>query len=188
MIVESPQALMEEKGVSASNGVHTIRELVPFRVMMGNFTPKAVTLEKGTVIGNIPPGPATLIKGRTISTAELFGIEVPSSSPSSPPMEKIKWAEIGEDSSTTAKVDSPPGTATTAHKYSEEIRGLDVSYQETIRDMLSKYQHLWVGELGEISTAAHCIELIPGALPVRSQPHRQGPEGRQFEKEVDHML
>ena len=69
------------------------------------------------------------------------------------------------------------------------LNSVPAEYHERIRKMLAKHAHMWSGHLGEITTAVHRIELIPGATPVRQMPYRQGPKGRQYEKEeVDRML
>ncbi len=55
--------------------------------------------------------------------------------------------------------------------------------------MLAKHAKLWSGDIGTISETVHSIELISGARPVLQMPYRQGPKGRQVEKEeVDRIL
>lgn len=161
VVIEPSRALLEQFGVAASNGVHNIAAKVPFKMMMANFTHTAASLHKNEIVAFLLTGPATLIKSQTISTAEVFGIELPLSPTRipSPELEKEKGGE-------SVKQDD---------KHPEEVRCLDLSHvQEShhgaIREMLSKHKDLWSGQLGEISTADHRIELIPGARPVKMQP------------------
>jgi len=116
--------------------------------MVANFGTLATTLKKGAVIARVLPGPATVIRTQ-IPAAEVLGIETPSlTTPAEPDSDAI--SVISEDS------------------IPEEVKALDLShlpvaYHKAIRKMLSSHSALWSGTLGEISTATHHIELIPGA-------------------------
>ena len=52
---------------------------------------------------------------------------------------------------------------------------------ERIRAMLRKYQPMWSGKLGEITTTTHHIDLKPGSRPFATPPYRSGPKERELE-------
>ena len=55
--------------------------------------------------------------------------------------------------------------------------------------MLREFAPMWSGDLGEINTTEHYIDLLPGARPVAQHPYRAGPRAREIEQqEVDKML
>ncbi len=53
-----------------------------------------------------------------------------------------------------------------------------------IRWMLQQHARKWNSKLGEITATKHRIELLPEAIPVRSQPYCQDQRDRQFEDET----
>lgn len=56
-------------------------------------------------------------------------------------------------------------------------------YRKSFLNVLSKFEFMWDGVLGTISTARHLIELVnPTTTPVQSDPYLAGPKAREFEK------
>ena len=88
----------------------------------------------------------------------------------------------------------PEVTSVDEEEFPPEIASLELpnvpeEHRESVKKMLAKHREIWTGHLGEISTAVHRIELIPGGKPVRQMSYRQGPAGRQYEKKkIDRML
>lgn len=133
----------------------------------------------GIAVARVLPGSATLVASRLLRPAVLGIEELPTAAAD----------ELADQADEVLNLtDGDP------HGLANEVRDLGLSrvpaeYHCEIRRMLNKHAYMWSGHLGEITTAAHRIEVIPGASPIRSQPHRQGPRCLEFEQtEVDKIL
>eukprot|EP00171_Calliarthron_tuberculosum_P022762 IDg22762t1 len=72
----------------------------------------------------------------------------------------------------------------------EDIRleNLSEDQQAKVRKSLGKYSHMWQGQLGEVNSAKHRIDLTINSQPVFSQPYRAGPQSRKIIQEtIDDM-
>lgn len=51
---------------------------------------------------------------------------------------------------------------------------------ERLGQLLSKFDNMWDGNLGEINTSSHQIDLEPGAQPVTQRPYCTWTKAREF--------
>ena len=60
---------------------------------------------------------------------------------------------------------------------------------ERVRMMLTKFEDLWQGQLGEVKNRAHKIDLIPVARPQAVQLYRAGDHKRKaIQENIDDLL
>jgi len=71
VVLEPSRLLLDHLGVAMRNGFHKVRT-----TMMANFSTRALRLPKGTIIGILLRGPATLIKAVNLTTADVLGLEI----------------------------------------------------------------------------------------------------------------
>lgn len=65
-----------------------------------------------------------------------------------------------------------------------------VEFKDKLIEILSDFEWMWDGRLGQMPLAGHQIDLIPAdAKPTISATYRAGPEVREFERiDIDKML
>ena len=134
-----------------ANGVMFIVPASPFRVVISNCSDKPLRFHKNTNVGLVLPTPCGIFSVE--ETTDLSGhVDAPSSEegetepiPTSPEDEKTK--------KNTWKDTVHIGNETTASR-------------DKVMELLSDFEDIWSGQLGNISAARHRIDLTPDAKPV----------------------
>lgn len=76
----------------------------------------------------------------------------------------------------------------------KELKEVDLGqvtylYRKTLREMLRECTTMWNGSLGEVSTAKHCIGLLPSTRPIAQHTYHAAPKARMEEQfQVKKML
>lgn len=157
------------------------------KVVVANYQRKAITLPKGTRIG----------------IAELLEVDVitpPSVAQPGPPAVLPVDGSAPEGGATS----TPPGleeaprdvgqSGVNPRSLKEETEAdlahLNPAKASRVKKMLTSLEDIRKGgALGTIGATQHCIDLMPGARPARSQPHWAGPiQGDNVDGEANRML
>ena len=174
VIVPRP-ALLPRMGIAVANGIADVQPGRPFRVLVSNVRDVPCMLHKGTVVAHAEDHPKWVAESALV-TGEVLG---------------ITSAPAASGITAVAEADAPADGKPTGETLVDE---LDLSYfpeklHEEARAILRKHSHMWDGQLGQINTTEHRLELEPGTVPIRQPPYRAGHKEREFETaEVGKML
>ena len=70
-----------------------------------------------------------------------------------------------------------------------ELPDVEVRDRERVRRMLTEFEDMWQGQLGEVKGRSHKIDLVPGARPQAVQPYRAGDHKRKvIQENIDELL
>ena len=173
--------------VVAANGVHNLRKNRPFLLHMANFSDRAVTLHKHTIVARVLPGQANPI-ATSILLSEVLNVEDVSKKNNLSPEETINVEDVKDESSLSEVNERQSPEETRPLELSEEVANMNLKnvpqeYHAKVKTMLNKHSQMWTGRLGRIELTSHRITLKPDAVPVKQAPYRAGPRGRQNETE-----
>ena len=179
-VIQPNEDLYKRRLLAVANGVVQVEPATPFRVLVANFSNQAQGVVKNQVLATLLPHPIAIVPTH-IRTGEVLGL-------------------IDDNKSDFAD-GAPKSTALGLHKERAsggkkclnleevDLSHVDAKYHQSIKKMLHKYNAMWDGSIGEISTVNHHIHLQPGTRPIAQHPYRAGPRAREAEKaEVDRML
>jgi hypothetical protein len=160
----APQARASPTVYQMADGIAHITSRVPFHIRVVNLSSHDIQLNKGTLLGS-----AHMDLRHVVGIIEVGHISVrlrtADESTLPPQLTKPEWA-----------------SAMDLCHLSEETRA-------QVIETLTPFARMWDGNLGEINTTPHRIELTPGAKPVFQPPYRAGKAGREVEKrEIERML
>ncbi len=189
ILVESTKRLCETHTCLTGNGVAQVEANKPFRVLVANFGNTNRRLLSGQAIAFAEPHPSSIMES-DVSHAELLGLV------------DDKTAQLYRKRNLNARdtsvindylrdarsghmgVDEKPTTAADI-----QLPDVHTKHHPNIRKMLSKYEDMWSGRLGDISVTEHHIDLVDGARPFKTQPYRAGPKARELVQfEIDKQL
>ena len=75
--------------------------------------------------------------------------------------------------------DEPVGTQNhTVNARDIELSDVEVSDREGVRRMLTEFEDMWEGQLGDFKGRSRKIDLIPGAHPQAVEPYQAGENQR----------
>ena len=183
ILVEPAQRLFKNHMCLAGAGVAQVVPDKPFNITVANFGKHPVILRSGQRIATAEPHPTTLIESST-THGKVFGIT--ESDPSVPQGKyrkrstsvkdtKIINQHLADDRESHMDQDDKPATADDI-----PLTGVPPELETRVRDMLRKHEKMWSGELGNITTTEHPIDLVPNARPFKSPPFRAGPKMREL--------
>jgi hypothetical protein len=137
-----------------ADGIAHLTSLVPFPIRVVNLSPHDIHLNKGTLLGS-----AHMYLRHVVGVIEVghlsARLRTPNESTLPPQLTNQEWA-----------------SAMDLGHLSEETRA-------QVIETLTPFARMWDGNLGEINTTPHIIELTPGAKPVFQPPYRAGKAGRE---------
>ena len=205
--LQPSENLYANGSIVITNGVVQVDTNRPFRVLIANMGANPYRVTKNQVLGSLLPHPTAIIP-TNVSIAEVLGIDeaecqnLPSKhisrdrheQPERKTTQEPCW-QVSPDGTAVAiegkrirKTELAPKAAI------NQVNDLDLSHlappqRKRVRELLKEFAPMWAGELGEIRTTQHYIDLLPGSRPVAQQPYRAGPKARELEqREVEKML
>ena len=183
-VIQPSDRLLATSSITVANGVVHVEPNIPFRVLIANMGAVPYRLSKNQVVATLLPHPTAIIPTE-VTLAEVLGIEEPEGDKEPT---GVSSNTVAADGTRTQQGELEPETAI------NQVQELDLShlapeYRERVRGMLKEFAPMWAGDLGQINTTEHHIDLVPGSRPVAQQPYRAGPKARELEqREVDKML
>lgn len=174
--VQTTEPSYKRHGLILANGIIDMPAWTPPLVVVANYRHEAVTLPKGAHLGTAKPFEGDMLTpSEEDPVAPLGVLSVTGTLPREPPT-----SEHSEPQS--SMTDMPTEDQEALMVMAEaDLDHLNPAMAEEVRRMLRKNEVMWTGgALGTIGATQHRFDLVPGARPVRSQPHRAGPLQRDF--------
>ena len=179
MIHISPKdALFTKKRVRLANGIHEVEENEPFRLLISNFSPRPVRLQKNTVVGY-----ATQERVMVVDVPEKFARRLCHDLALPVPELPLEDQPAATEEGPAPPEPKPPDPASETQP--DWRTAVDLSHiedeatRERILHMLEKHHSMWDGRLGEIKATDMRINLREGAQAQRQQAYRAGPTARE---------
>lgn len=176
VVIEPLERLYDARRSLVSNGVATVIEDRPFRVLVTSFSGVRQALSKNKVLASARPHPAFTFT-TPISLTEVLGIEAAEAEEMCRPVvsakrvAKTRNVEFIEKSAAALREKQEKEERKEEEKATTvedvDLTGLPEKYHQPIRDMLNKHVTMWSGSLGEIKTVEHRKDLN------RTQGHSQ---------------
>lgn len=203
--VRSGGRLAERKRIAMAHGVVDSLPSRPFYVLVANFENFPVLVPKHATVGYARADvPAIHHLGRRSTSDSVSLLNAAGTAPfkeggTTPNIEQLKnvsakpskeQEEMPPLSSFASLPDATPPPPSKEDWRSQLKLGKAMEPERArIIEMLSEFESMWDGHLGTIRQTKHRIELKPDSKPVHQPPYRNGPDGRERERqEIQKML
>lgn len=178
VVIQPRSHKYERNGILTANCIAQVQPDTPFWMLVSNSTSHPVMLHKNQLAAVAFPHPTVLVPMHIFLT-ELLGISLP---------------DDVQPPSTATEEQPEPKDNRSAGDLSLSVDRLDLyhvpePHRERLRRLRQKYSPIWSGNVGDIVTTKHHIDLPPGTRPIAQHPYRADPRMREIEpQQVDTML